>query len=127
MYRSRENMAKARTFKAMEATNWFKARRGGRDVREKKDMLTTLKRGQILPTEGRGTKEYQVKSRICSQPEAGYRSAFDPRRGLAPNGRWESSLDNVLPPRGGRPRRGGGAAASIIKLKAVKTINHGAS
>ena len=57
LYRSREDMAKARVFKAMKATNWFKARRGGRDVREQKDMPTVLKRGQVLPTEGRGIKE----------------------------------------------------------------------
>ena len=60
-------------------------------------------------------------------PEAGYRSAFDLRRGVALNDRRRPSLDHVLPPRGRWPRHGGGAAASVIKLETVKTINYGVS
>ena len=52
IYRSTEDKAKARVFKAMEATNWFKVRRGERDVKEYKEMPTTLKGRQSLPSIG---------------------------------------------------------------------------
>ena len=60
-------------------------------------------------------------------PEAEYRSAFDTRRVVAPNSQWRWSLDHVLTPRDSRPRRGGGATASAIKLEMVRAINYGVS
>ena len=44
MYRNRQEMAARRKFKALEKTTWFRARRGGKEATEQKDVPSAFKR-----------------------------------------------------------------------------------
>ena len=57
MYRSSQEMAKRRKFKAMEMVTWFRPKRGGKDAREQKDTPSPLRQ----PQEQRPERETKVE------------------------------------------------------------------
>ena len=78
MYRSREEMAARRKFKALEKTTWFRARRGGKEATEQKDVPSAFRRKHKTSTdrqegaqegkEGAPDEEAKVQVQVDSGP-----------------------------------------------------------
>ena len=77
MYRDKVEMAARRKFKALEMTTWFRAKRGGKDSTEQKDVPTAFRGKQRRDTERQeapeeGKEETAGKEvKPCAQVDSG--------------------------------------------------------
>ena len=63
LHRDSQEMRKSRKFKAMQASNWYKSRRGGKDKRDAKDTPDPVK--EITPRwRGKTTPGYQETEEV---------------------------------------------------------------